>query len=80
MRDPNGIRPCFYFQNDEIIAAASERVALMTIFNQKATDIKELDPGTALVVKRSGKIYSDRFIEKSQYPLFFRTNLFFTRQ
>lgn len=63
MRDPNGIRPCFYFQNDEIVAAASERVALMTIFNQKAADIQELDPGTALVVKRNGKIYSDRFID-----------------
>ena len=63
MRDPNGIRPCFYFQNDEIMAAASERVALMTIFNQKASDIQELDPGSALVVKRSGKVYSDRFIE-----------------
>lgn len=79
MRDPNGIRPCFYFQNDEIIAAASERVALMTIFNQKATDIKELDPGTALVVKRSGKIYSDRFIEtKPTIPCSFE-RIYFSR-
>ena len=64
MRDPNGIRPCFYFQNDEIVAFASERVALMTIFNQNAEDIVELEAGTAVVIKRNGNIYTDRFIEK----------------
>ncbi|WP_269525339.1 class II glutamine amidotransferase [Coraliomargarita parva] len=63
MRDPRGIRPCFYFQNDEIIAFASERVALMTIFNQPQESVCELDPGTAIVIKNDGKIYSDRFIE-----------------
>ena len=79
MRDPNGIRPCFYFQNDEIMAAASERVALMTIFNQKASDIQELEPGSALVVKRSGKIYSDRFIEtKPHIPCSFE-RIYFSR-
>jgi amidophosphoribosyltransferase len=79
MRDPNGIRPCFYFQNDEIMAAASERVALMTIFNQKASDIQELDPGSALVVKRSGKVYSDRFIEaKPNIPCSFE-RIYFSR-
>lgn len=79
MRDPNGIRPCFYFQNDEIVAAASERVALMTIFNQNASDIQELEPGSALVVKRSGKIYSDRFIdEKPSIPCSFE-RIYFSR-
>lgn len=79
MRDPNGIRPCFYFQNDEIMAAASERVALMTIFNQKASHIQELEPGSALVVKRSGKIYSDRFIEtKPHIPCSFE-RIYFSR-
>ena len=79
MRDPNGIRPCFYFQNDEIVAFASERVALMTIFNQKAEDIIELEPGTALVVKRNGKIYSDRFIEeKPSTPCSFE-RIYFSR-
>lgn len=79
MRDPNGIRPCFYLQNDEILAVASERVALMTIFNQKALDIKELDPGCALVVKRNGKIYSDRFIDtKPSIPCSFE-RIYFSR-
>ncbi|MEM7790698.1 MAG: amidophosphoribosyltransferase, partial [Verrucomicrobiota bacterium] len=64
MRDPQGIRPCFYFQNEEIIAFASERVALMTIFNQSQDQVKELTPGTAMVIKNDGKIYSDRYTEE----------------
>ena len=61
MRDPQGIRPCFYFQNDEVVAYASERVALMTIFDQPIENVCELEPGTAMVIKADGTIYSDRF-------------------
>lgn len=64
MRDAQGIRPCFYFQNDEIVAFASERVALMTIFNQAQEAVKELTPGTVMVIKNDGEIYSDRYIEE----------------
>ncbi len=61
IRDPRGIRPCFYFQNDEVAAFASERVALMTIFDQPIEAVKELEPGTAMVIKNDGTIYSKRF-------------------
>lgn len=61
MRDPQGIRPCFYFQNDEVVAYASERVALMTIFDQPIENVCELEPGAAMVIKADGTIYSDRF-------------------
>ncbi len=64
MRDPQGIRPCFYFQNDEVIAFASERVALMTIFNQPIENVNELEPGTATVIKSDGRIYCEPFTEK----------------
>ena len=64
MRDPWGIRPCFYFQDDEVVAFASERVALMTIFDQPIEAISELEPGTAKVIKNDGKIYSGRFAPK----------------
>ena len=64
MRDPQGIRPCFYFQNDEVIAFASERVALMTIFNQPIENVCELQPGTATVIKSDGRIYCEPFTEK----------------
>ncbi len=63
MRDPQGIRPCYYFQNDEVIAFASERVALMTIFDQPIENVCEVEPGTATVVKSDGKIYSERYTE-----------------
>ena len=63
MRDPQGIRPCYYFQSDEVIAFASERVALMTIFDQPIENVCEVKPGSAMVVKSDGKIYSDRYAE-----------------
>lgn len=63
MRDPQGIRPCYYFQNDEVIAFASERVALMTIFDQPIENVCEVEPGSAMVVKSDGKIYSERYTE-----------------
>jgi amidophosphoribosyltransferase len=63
MRDPQGIRPCYYFQNDEVIAFASERVALMTIFDQPIENVREVEPGSATVVKSDGTIYSERFTD-----------------
>lgn len=53
-RDPNGIRPCFFYADDEIIAAASERPALQTTLNVSAKFIQELEPGHALIIKKSG--------------------------
>ncbi len=50
-RDPNGIRPCYYIANEEVIAVASERSALMSIFVASQEQVKELDPGAALIVK-----------------------------
>ena len=64
MRDARGIRPCYYFQNDEVIAFASERVALMTIFDQPIENVCELEPGTATVIKSNGRIYSERYTEE----------------
>jgi len=63
MRDPSGIRPAFYYANDEIVVAASERPALQTAFNIPIEDIKEIKPGHALIVKKSGKISEDMFME-----------------
>ncbi len=63
MRDPSGIRPAYYFQNDEIVVAASERPALQTAFNVSIEEIKEIQPGHALIVKKSGKITEEMFSE-----------------
>jgi len=55
LRDPNGIRPTFFFENDEIVAVASERPVIQTVFNVKIEDVQELEPGHALIIKKSGK-------------------------
>ena len=64
MRDPWGIRPAFYYMNDEIAVVASERPVLQTTFDLECDDIKELEPGTALIVKRNGSCSIERIIEQ----------------
>jgi amidophosphoribosyltransferase len=54
MRDPNGIRPAFYYQDEEIVVAASERPAIQTALNVHVSKVKEIPPGHALIVKRNG--------------------------
>lgn len=63
MRDPAGIRPAFYFANDEVVVAASERPALQTAFNIPIEEIKEIQPGHALIVKKNGKYREEEFFE-----------------
>ena len=62
MRDPWGIRPAFYYINDEIAVVASERPVLQTTFDLECGDIKELEPGTALIVKRNGTCSIERIL------------------
>ena len=52
LRDPNGIRPAFYYHDDEIVVATSERPAIQTAFNVSADKVKELQPGHALIIKK----------------------------
>ncbi len=54
LRDPAGIRPAFWYADDEVVVAASERPVIQTVFNVRTDHINELDPGKALVVKASG--------------------------
>jgi amidophosphoribosyltransferase len=56
MRDPWGIRPAFYYHDDEVAVVASERPVIQTAFNLKASQIKEVTPGHAVIVKRNGKV------------------------
>ena len=62
MRDPWGIRPAFYYKNDEFIAVASERPVLQTTFDLECEDVNELMPGTALLVKRNGDFSIEEII------------------
>jgi len=56
LRDPNGIRPAFYYVDDEIVVAASERPAIQTTFGVPVEKLQELPPGHALIIKKNGKV------------------------
>jgi len=62
-RDPHGIRPAFYYIDDEIIVAASERPVIQTVMNVSFDDIKELGAGQALIMKRDGDFYLEQIHE-----------------
>ncbi len=63
LRDPNGIRPAFYYQDDEIVAIASERPQIQTALNVPIGSVKEIDPGHALLVKRTGEVSMNKINE-----------------
>lgn len=56
LRDPAGIRPAYWYEDDEICVVASERPVIQTTFNLKSDKIKELTPGHALIIKKDGKV------------------------
>ena len=64
MRDPWGIRPAFWYKNDEIVVLASERPVIQTTFELECDDIQELQPGNALLVKRNGECTVERILEQ----------------
>ena len=66
MRDPNGIRPNYYWANDEVIVVASERPAIQTAFDLQLGDLKEVKPGCALIVKRDGSFEEKQILEPQE--------------
>lgn len=63
MRDPAGIRPAFYYMDDEIVVAASERPVIQTAMNVPISSVKELEPGHALIVKKNGTVQNEAFMD-----------------
>ncbi|MDO4727808.1 MAG: amidophosphoribosyltransferase [Bacteroidota bacterium] len=59
LRDPAGIRPAFYYQDDEVVVVASERPVIQTAFNIPFDTIKEITPGNALIIRKNGHIYQE---------------------
>ncbi|WP_353162060.1 amidophosphoribosyltransferase [Myroides odoratus] len=62
-RDPAGIRPAFYYENDEIVVVASERPVIQTALNVPFEDIKELTPGQAIIVKKDASVHFEQILE-----------------
>lgn len=63
MRDPAGIRPAFYYHDDEVVIVTSERPAIQTAFNIPLEAVKEIKPGHALIVKKNGRVTEEQFRE-----------------
>ncbi|MBT8231866.1 MAG: amidophosphoribosyltransferase [Saprospiraceae bacterium] len=79
LRDPNGIRPAFYYQNDEVVVMASERPAIQTSFNVNFEDIKELKRGHALIVKRDGSVSEDMVLQPQERKACSFERIYFSR-
>ena len=65
-RDPNGIRPAYYYMDDEVVVVASERPAIQTTFNVGFTKVKELERGQAMIVKKDGSVSFEQIIEPKE--------------
>ena len=79
LRDPAGIRPAFYYCDDEIVVAASERPAIQTAFNIPFGEVKEIEPGHALIVKKNGKVTQEVFREPTEKRACSFERIYFSR-
>ena len=79
LRDPAGIRPSYYYKDDEVVVVASERPAIQTVFNVKYDDVKELDPGHAIVIKKSGDIYFEEILTPTERKACSFERIYFSR-
>lgn len=66
LRDRNGIRPAYFYADDEVVVAASERPAIQTAMNVRFHQVQELKAGHALIVKKDGRIYEEPYVEPGE--------------
>ncbi|WP_257658957.1 amidophosphoribosyltransferase [Parapedobacter lycopersici] len=79
MRDPAGIRPAYYYINDEVVVVTSERPAIQTAFNVKFEEISEIKPGYALIIKKDGTITEEQFREPAEKKSCSFERIYFSR-
>ncbi|MBW8198787.1 amidophosphoribosyltransferase [Flagellimonas abyssi] len=79
MRDPAGIRPAYYYQDDEVVVVASERPVIQTVFNVNFDDVHELDPGHAVIVKKSGSMALKKILEPTERKACSFERIYFSR-
>ncbi|MGA0942187.1 MAG: amidophosphoribosyltransferase [Flavobacteriaceae bacterium] len=79
LRDPAGIRPAYYYKDDEIVVVASERPAIQTVFNVKKESIHEIEPGQALIVKKAGDFALEQVLEATEKKACSFERIYFSR-
>ena len=79
MRDPWGIRPAFFYLNDEVVAVASERPVLQTTFDSETEEVHELQPGTALIIRADGSSSIERIMDQKDDKACSFERIYFSR-
>jgi len=79
LRDPSGIRPAYYYADDEVVVVASERPAIQTVFNVPFEQVKELDPGSAILVKKNGEMNIKQILEPLERKACSFERIYFSR-
>jgi amidophosphoribosyltransferase len=78
-RDPNGIRPAYWYEDDEIAVATSERPVIQTVFNVPLEDIKEVSPGSTLIIKKNGEVFEKQVLEPKEKKSCSFERIYFSR-
>ncbi|CAM3433437.1 amidophosphoribosyltransferase [Zobellia roscoffensis] len=79
LRDPAGIRPTYYYQDDEVVVVASERPAIQTVFNVPYEEVKELNPGSAIIIKKDGTSSINQILEPVERKACSFERIYFSR-
>ncbi|RYD71347.1 MAG: amidophosphoribosyltransferase, partial [Sphingobacteriales bacterium] len=79
MRDAHGIRPSYYYVNDDVVVGASERAAIRTAFNLEENEVQELMPGNALIVKADGSVSIEQIVEPKERKACSFERIYFSR-
>ena len=79
LRDPNGIRPAYYYKDDEVVVVASERPVIQTAFNVDYEDVHELEPGQAIITKKDGSVHFKTILEPRERKACSFERIYFSR-
>ncbi|MCY2686424.1 amidophosphoribosyltransferase [Salinimicrobium sp. TH3] len=79
LRDPAGIRPCYYYRDDEVVVVASERPVIQTVFNVDFDKVEELPPGHAIITKKNGEVRIKQILEPLERKACSFERIYFSR-
>jgi amidophosphoribosyltransferase len=79
LRDPNGIRPAYYYHDEEVVVVASERPAIQTVFNVAFDAVQEVPPGKAIIVKKNGSVHIKKIQEARERKACSFERIYFSR-
>ncbi|MBT8281547.1 MAG: amidophosphoribosyltransferase [Muriicola sp.] len=79
LRDPSGIRPAYFYKDEEVVVVASERAAIQTVFNVKYENVQELEPAHAIIIKKNGSVNIKKIMEPLERKACSFERIYFSR-